>query len=376
MNRFVKTNYVVGLDLPGWLIDQFYYESGFIVKNQSIEQLEKTHLPLVVFEIQLVDLYKDKTKWQKFKESMMDLDLKHLVIYSRDMYSWPTDLFEQLNSMAEQKNFHIISNCDAPTDYMNLNIHIRNEVEHGINDPVFESLAFELQRNRHSPSKDFVLASVLKNEFRRTVYDYLMENKLLDNSVVLVNGKTIDNETIEVTPQHSTLLDDIIKATKDRHFINVLDCCSNYGQNGLPVFTAYEQCFCEIVLESSQQGISDISEKTYRPILFGIPIVFLGSEKMYNKLQTDGYLLPGKSFYSKWFSTDSMQDKLYALDLFCRDIKNDNNLRKEMISSAQHNFEVFWTKRHSRNRKQNLEIMHKCFGDDNLITQIYKSLNS
>ena len=119
MSAFIKTNYIIGLDLPDWLIDRFYYESGFIVKNQSIEQLEKTDLPLVVFEIQLVDLYKNKTKWQKFKESMIDLDLEHLVIYSRDMFSWPTDLFEQLNSMAKQKNFHIISNCDAPTDYKN-----------------------------------------------------------------------------------------------------------------------------------------------------------------------------------------------------------------------------------------------------------------
>jgi hypothetical protein len=375
MSEFIKTNYIIGLDLPDWLVDQFYYEFGFIIKNKSIKHLEQTSLPILVFEQQLIDLYKNKTEWQRFKDSVIALDLRHIVLYSRDMYSWPTDLFEQLNSMAEQKNFHIISNCDAPTDYKNLSIHIHNEVEYGINDPVFESLAFELQRNRKSPSKDFLLASVLKNEFRRAVYDYLLENKLLDNSVSLVNGKTIDGETIEVTPQHSDLLDDILKATKDKHFINGLNNFE-YGKIGLPVFTAYEQCFCEIVLETSHQGISDISEKTYRPILFGIPIVFLGSEKMYNKLLADGYVIPGKTFYSTWYSTESMQDRLDALKLFCRDIINDDNLRGRLSASAQHNFEVFWTKRHSRNRKQNLEIIHKCFGDDNLITQIYKSLNS
>ena len=380
MNRFVKTNYVVGLDLPDWLKDQFYYESGFVVKNQSIEQLEKTDLPLVVFEIQLVDLYKEKTKWQEFKRSIKDLDLSHMVIYSRDMYSWPTDLFIQLNSLGEHRNFHVISNSAAPSDYRNLKFHIRNELEQNLNDPVFESLAFELQRNRTTTSKDFLFATVLKNEFRRTVHDYLMENQLLNNSIVMVGSKVLDDETLEITPQHSNLIDDIKNATKDDHFINGLDALvtpvNNLGLVGAPVFPAYEECFCEIVLESSHQGISDLSEKTYRPILLGIPIVFLGSQEMYSKLIADGYQLPGDAFYSKWFTSNDLQDRLGALKLFCQKIIDDENLRGQLSASAQHNFEVFWTKRHSRNKKQNLEIMHESFGDENLITQIYKSLNS
>jgi len=380
MSEFIKTNYIIGLDLPDWLVDQFYYESGFIIKNKSIKHLEQTSLPILVFEEQLLDLYKNKSEWQRFKESVIALDLTHIVFYSRDMFRWSIDFFEQLNSLGEHRNFHVISNLAVPSDYSNLKIHIRNEIEQNLNDPVFESLAFELQRNRTTTSKDFLFATVLKNEFRKSVYDYLMENQLLNNSIVMVGSKVVDDETIEVTPQNSNLIDDIKNATKDEHFINGLNAlvtpANNLGLVGAPMFPAYEECFCEIVLESSHQGISDLSEKTYRPILLGIPIVFLGSQEMYSKLIADGYQLPGDAFYSRWFTSDNLQDRLDALKLFCRNIIKDNNLRGHLSASAQHNFEVFWTKRHSRNRKQNLEIMHECFGDDNLITQIYKSLNS
>jgi hypothetical protein len=301
-----------------------------------------------------------------------------MIFYIRDPFYVEIELLRDLNKLGNGRKFRVLSNYYYTDDYKNLTFHVLNEEESSMSNPVMQSFAFELARNKKKPKKDFLLITVLKDDFRKRVHKRLTESGVLHNSIVKANpsreGVLMGDSLREGVPTHEELIEDLRKNSRDEHFtrtvIRMTEC-------GPPNFKFYEEVFCEIVMESKNFGISDLSEKTFRPILLGVPIVFLGSKDMYDVLIQDGYkLVDNNKFYTKWHSESSFDDRLGALVEFIEDIKTNEMLKKEMSNSAEHNFKVFWTERPLKNRKNNLNIIHECFGDNTLISQIYKRFNS
>ena len=374
MNELLKNN-IIAVDLPDWLTTKFYFEWGVIADNftyddfcsRTTQDLSKQHI--LIYESQLRGIFEDKEKWHRFIEYLKQSQVHSMIFYIRDLYlSVHPELLRDLNKLGNGRKFRVLSNCYHMDDYENLTFHVLNEEEHYSSNPVMQSLAFELARIKKQPKKDFLLITVLKDDFRKRVHKHLTESGALRNSIVKTSPSG------EGIPTHSQLIEALSKQTKDQHFTRTVAYMTD---NGPPNYKFYEEVFCEIVLESKNFGISDLSEKTFRPVLLGIPIVFLGSKVMYEKLIHDGYkLVDNNEFYTKWHSDSNFDDRLDALVEFVEDIKNNEMLKKEMLNSAEHNFKVFWTERPLKNRKINLNIIHECFGENNLISQIYKRFNS
>jgi len=365
-------NDIIGLDVPQWLVDQFYYKWGFHVDNKVIKNLSKepkqdlSDRHFLMYDIQLGNAFKDKSLWQEFLGYIKKSQVHSIVFYIRDMFYVTPELLKELNILAINKKFHIITNCYDKFDYQNLNFHVFNEEEVLSSHPIIQSLSLEYATNKKDSRKDFLLTTVLKDSFRKTVYEHLVASGVLHNSVVKTHARS------DEVPNLDSLVTELEQITRNKHFVSAI----KYIGHAPPIFWAYEEVFCEIVMESKNLGVSDLSEKTFRPIYLGVPIVFLGSEIMYKKLINDGYeLVDNNEFYKCWHGLGNFNDKLNALVKFLQDIVNDRVLRGKMKTSAEHNFNVFWIERPMKNKKNELEIIHKIFGDNNLITQIYKRLN-
>jgi len=137
---------------------------------------------------------------------------------------------------------------------------------------------------------------------------------------------------------------------------------------GFPNFDWYEKCFCEIVLESSHTADFIITEKFLRPTMFNIPIVFLGSKKMFEYLEKSGYKFYDDNFYDKWFEKQDLND----LGKFLQHIKTHPI---KMIEIADHNYKNFWENRKIQYFEKQYEIWKQILPKENIYEQLYKEFN-
>lgn len=377
----IKKNTAIGLETPDWLVEKCYYEWGLVLDTHSLlSEFDsfKDH-PVVIFEHQLIGWYKKGSDWKIFKDKIQKHNIRKIIILLFDVFYVPESMWPELDSLMEGRECHLICNCWAPTQYKNLIGHVRNNQETEMYDPFVYNLALVFQHKRKLPIKDFFVSVVLKNFFRITVFNAIKEAGILENSFVKTNTLSQNGTSASYgeldrpwDQYDKNLFRDVKNATIDDHYINGLKALQGPGT---PIFPAYEQCFCEIVFESRVSGISDITEKTYRPMMLGVPIVFLGSEIMYKKLQDDGYILTGKEFYNKWYAETDIKDKCSHLKDFLKQIVSDQHTRNAMSKAAEHNFKNFWLSRPLENRKIHLDLLNQCFGEDNLLNQIYNRLD-
>ena len=145
--------------------------------------------------------------------------------------------------------------------------------------------------------------------------------------------------------------------------------------NGLPNFKIYEQVFCEIVLETRNQGNWHFSEKTFRPISLGIPMVHLGHKPMYDKLLEYGYHLYDNNFYQQWHKHIELEEKLPYLEKFLTHINSSESAQKQMEQTAQHNYQHFWNHRKLYFYTHMNHTFESIFGGNNLVHDIYNEMN-
>jgi hypothetical protein len=204
-----------------------------------------------------------------------------------------------------------------------------------------------------------------KNDYRLTISKALEQSGILENSFVNIIGKGDDQQFME---KQNDIINSIKKQLPEDMCLSAL---ASWGV-GTPNFSAYEKSFCEIVIESTngnfdrtfRSKFSDLSEKTYRPIALGVPFVFLGAEKMFNKLIQDGYqLLDDDDFYKKWHNASTLQTGISHLIVFLKKIITDKSLKQRLESMAKHNYNNFWINRKLQHRKHNLQVCRECFGE-------------
>lgn len=358
----LKKIVVSGWNVPDYFINWVNDNSGITVQNRSIESFIEN--PPSIF---LTTGSEIRHNMETVFELMDKCKIKSVVIISGHIYKFTDEKLKKINELAKDKNVTILSMGSSLNGYENIKSYQFDLIEHVISNDLNFLLSCELKNNRN-PKKDFTFFVNMKDDFRKIVYDGLKDTGVFENSLIFASEK---EQMKTLSDNQELIFKKINEIYTNNNMLNALK-----SWNALPNFKVYEEIFCEIVIESRNDGaLADLSEKTYRPIALNIPFVFLGHGLMYQKLLKDGYtLVDNSSFYKEWHKNVPLPERMPALINFLQQIRVDQNLRKQMELMAQHNYENFWTKRKFTFFKNNYTIFTNCFGE-NLIQKIYKNLN-
>jgi len=353
---------ISGYNNPDWVIEWINNNSGIVVTNKSLDDLiKKPPSVLLTYEKELL-LNTDKI-FQFINKS----NIKNLVVITMHLYLFDKKLLEKINNLSAQKNVTFLSMGSILSGYKNIKCYAFDVIEHAISNDFNFLLSCELKQNRN-PVKDFAFFVHMQDDFRKFIWQELKHSEVFKNSLVFQNSrKKMDNVENAQKNLYKKLSD--IGASK-----NITEALKGWVYT--PNLKIYEQIFCEIVIESQNQNpLSDLSEKTYRPISLNIPFVFLGQKQMFAKLINDGYkIIDNGFFYKHWHSDLPLKQKLPYLIEFLTEIKKDVFLRKKLEQMANDNYQNFWTKRKLHYITNNYNVIKKSLGN-NLVQQIYSSLN-
>lgn len=369
-SMFSNQTKIPAVECPWYVKDWINKWSGMECYDTTLEQVSETNpKTFVVNEDFIID------NLEKVFRVMEQNNIKELVIHALHIYKFNRDILDKLDKLSEGKKVHFISMSYMVDTFKNVKAHSHDNVEHGISHDFNYLLAESLQSKRR-PHLDFIFMVNKKNAFRRRINDALEQAGILKNSIVRNGGPEHFKQLYKL---QNDLFNSIESKNPNHQFLDALRSWSI-----LPDLKAYEQSFCEIVIESTNtqddntydSNFSDLSEKTYRPIALGIPFVFLGSKKMLDKLNKDGYLVVDDDiFYSKWHSSTDIDSKISHLINFLNKIISDKEIKRKLADMAKHNFKNFWLFRKLEHRKNNYKICKDCFGEGP-IDKIYDLMNS
>ena len=361
---------IPAVECPWYVKEWIYKWSGLKCFDTTLEQVAETKPKTFVADEQFI-----LANLEKVFEVMEHNNIKGLVIHVDHIYKFNDEMLEKLDRLSEGKEVHFISMSYTVDSFKNVQAHSHDQIEHAISHDYNYMFAESLQSKRR-PYLDFIFMINTKNPFRRKLNDALVQSGVLKNSIVRNGGY---ERSVQLEKRYQDLMKSIESNDPSDQCLDALR-----SWNVLPDFKAYEQSFCEIVVESTnaqdvdfyESRFSDLSEKTYRPIALGIPFVFLGSKKMLEKLHTDGYMLVDyDNFYNKWNSSMDVDSKISYLIEFLDKIKSDKELKAKLEVMAKHNYKNFWLDRKLIHRKKNYEICKACFGEGP-VQQIYNLMNT
>lgn len=361
---------IPAVECPWYVKDWINKWSGLECYDTTLEQVAETKpKTFVVNEDFMID------NLEKVFQVMERNNMKELVIHAMHIYKFNHDILDKLDRLAEGKKVHFISMSYMVDTFKNVKAHSHDMVEHGISHDFNFMFAENLQSKRR-PRFDFIFMVNRKNVFRNRINDALEQAGIFKNSIVRNGGP----EHFKQLEKRQNDLFKLIESKNPNH--QCLDALRSWAI--LPDLKAYEQSFCEIVIESTNthddttydSEFADLSEKTYRPIALGIPFVFLGSKKMLDKLHADGYLVvDDDSFYDTWHSSMDIDSKISHLIDFLNKIRSDKEIKAKLEGMAKHNYKNFWLSRKLEHRKKNYKICRDCFGEGP-VDKIYDLMNS
>jgi hypothetical protein len=354
----LNTKKVPAVDCPSYVKDWINKWSGLEFEDVTLKQIAE--IKPKTFLIDEDSILKNMDEVFHVMEKNC---INEMVIHALHIYKFNHDTLDRLDRLAAGKKVHLISMSYLLRDFDNIISYSHDMIEHGISHD-FNYILSERLQNRREPHLDFIFIVNVKNQFRTDISNALIQSGTLRNSFVRNGGQ---DRFAQVRGKQSQLLEYLGKEMPGNMCMDALR--SWYA---LPDFQAYEQAFCDIVVESANGHLdttqnsrfSDLSEKTYRPIALGVPFVFLGSKEMFYKLCNDGYhIIDDGNFYNKWHGSENLKTALPHLINFLEKIVVDKVLRNKLLSMARHNYKNFWTYRKLDHRKHNEKICRECFGE-------------
>jgi hypothetical protein len=360
MDNLIKTISVH--NTPEWLNTWIYSFGGFFTKNVTVEQIQQSKLcELLIYES---DFLKNR---QQFYDFLDNGNIAKLVVFNDHPWKFTNEILTEIDNSKQVNNIYIFcqgewENRDKYTKLISFHSHLQ---EHVLSHYFMYLLSTQLKQRRN-PTKDFIFYVSPKDQYRKNIIDMLATTDIFKNSLTATNS-----DSGKLYTMAEKKIQDWIERYGNHHNISSLRA---YG-NGLPDFSAYENAFCEIVLESQNTGSWHFSEKLFRPISQNVPIVFLAGKHIYERALDYGYeFYDYDNFYENWHKDVPLAEKSQILKQFLNHIKIDRPYA-EMTKVANNNYEHFWNHRKIQYYEDVQNILHYIFGDDSIIKKIYKELN-
>lgn len=352
------------VELPEW-VENFIYDYGGVrpekVSFTDIESVCNADDTSKIFVYEKSFLEHSDYFFNLLKDNV----IKQLIVFNHHPFNFTNELLERINTLTTDDNIVLLVNGYYSRKYANIKSYhfdlFENTIAHH-----FNLLLSTILHSKRNIEKDFLVQVVPRDEFRKTVVGFMENTDLFDNSITSFakTSKSLHHDA-------DTFLEHVKKKYGDGQHIPALT--SFIG--GVPNFESYEKILCEIVLETRNSGSWHFTEKLFRPIALGIPIVFLGDVQMFNQITQNGYRFYDHGFYSHWHSESSLEKKLSHLQDFLQHIKQESTVKQSMTEIAQHNYKWFWDHRKNYYHKGLYDCFANISNTNNVIHNIYKELN-
>jgi hypothetical protein len=360
------TEPVYGIDLPEWAIDFCRDFGGIFVQpiNQS-QLLDMCELgtikKLMVYERFVLE------QTEILFGLLQQQRVESLIVYNNHPFALTDQLLDRLNAQASTQDVSIMVNGYYDRMYSAIKIYNLDACEHAISHHCVLLLSQILQKKRR-PTKMFAIQTVAKDKFRNTVLTHLQESAL---------WKDFFSPPLTTTEALCNKADNMLQLLEKQHgHVQYIDALRSFG-NGQPNFKMYESAFCELTLETKNTGSWHFTEKTWRPIALGIPVVHLGHQPMYDQLLSRGYCLyDHDGFYQQWHAQTELERKLPYLEKFLTHILTDKSVQEQMQQIAQQNYLQFWNQRKNHYYTHIQSMFNDIAGEDTILHKIYSQLDS
>lgn len=356
-NSFTIKSYQV----PDW-VKEFVYEFGGF-GCESIESISGHIDTLLIYE----DTYlQDTSGWH---DLLANNCIGTLIIFNFDPYKFTGPILTSINDLAFSHRLRIFCTGFYQDSHRYPNVFSRhlNYYEHLFSHHVIFLLSRKLKQRRE-PTMDFLWLTVPKDNYRRHFVDSFAQDTVLSNSIVSFGAKRSSQDLYNITDQKLMAFE---KNYGTGGWLAGLRC---YG-SGLPNIKAYEQVWCEIVFESANVGSWKLSEKFFRPISLGIPIIMPVDRSICDKIKDMGYrFYDHGDFYQNFHGSVDMQSKVRYLREFMIFIKD--NRPAEMQEVADHNYDLFWNQRKNDYYDNALNCWKELVDKNSLFDDMYGQLDA
>ena len=351
-----------------WGIERGYLiNRGIVPKELSIAKLNSLTDAHAVKDLVVYENFV-KVHGELLRKTVMSGVVSQLTIIKNHPFGLSDEIMDSLDSLALNKKINIIVNGHYTKQYENLSIYNVDTFEYCMNHDFILGLSTILA-TRRDPSDKILLQVVPSDDFRKTVVNALYNSAIQE--YIQGPNKEHNNSSNKLYTRADNFL---LEIEKDYGPGMHVDAIGTFG-NGLPNMEMYESVMCEIVLETQNHGPWHFTEKTFRPIALGVPIVHLGHKPIYEKLLEYGYQHYDHDFYEMWHSQMPLDQKLGRLSQFLKHMIDSDSAKLKMEQIAKHNYENFWTRRKMCNKLNDKRIVDDVFGEVGIENKIYRRLN-
>lgn len=358
------------------ILSSFYFLDIRVIKWEDVmEKCKNSIIETLVLEENF--FYKDSLdrtgKYRIQFEQLVSLlnqnCIGSLMIYNHHCMQVEKEKLQKIDEIAKHMKISMLVCGEYDFDLKNIKIKNQDVFEIMLNSHWVKALSMMLLKKR-KPQVDFMLSTVVKDEFRKEIVNGLLPT---DVTIVSNNSSTFLYKKIEdVRKTFFKKLGDFQLVDYDHN--KIADGLITIFGNGPPNFDLYEKHLCELVIETSNAGPWHLTEKTYRPIAFGIPIIFLGHKPMFDHLVKKGYQFHDNNFYVYWHSEIPLQQKINYLKSFLQSLKNDES-RKKLLETASYNYSLFWNNIKFNHLDAQYNFFNDFFGDDVILEEAYDIFN-
>lgn len=358
------------LPLPEWVNDLLVSFGGVRNLNTvSLDSITTTVLDtLIVYENDLL------THKQILLDHVKKGQIKSLIIFNGHMFLFSEALLRELNELGKKFDIHIMAQGYYAMPYPYIQIHNYELEEHCIGHHFNLLLTNKLKKLKKTDTeKTFLLQIVAKDDFRKTIVNSITNSSIKDD--ILQPPSRSSNELYSM---HDDLINTLKKVYNDRN--DVIDAIKSFG-NGTPNMKLYQNSFCELVAETVNDESKPymFTEKVFRPIALGVPIIFLGSKSMYMTLKKYGYKFYDNDFYVKWHDINTdLTERCDMLLSFMKHIQQDIGAKENMQSIANSNLVNFWNNRkldYYANWHNIFDIICRDKHIERVVDDVYERLN-
>lgn len=323
------------LPLPKWCYDLLVMFGGLRkLETVSIDDIDTGNIDsLVVFETDYLE------HRQSLLNAIKNKKFNTLVIFVTHNFLFDEQVLQEIDEHSADLDIHVICQGHFAKKYEHIKVHHIELEEHFISHHFNLLLATKLQEMKNV-QKTFLVQIVDKDEFRHTVISGIKSTDLLSDT--LLTDKKGTEVTKKLFEMHHSFLEHVKEEYKESP--ETFHALNSFGI--VPNFTYYEKTFCELVAETKNTGAYLFTEKTFKPIAFRVPIIFLGSKEMYDSLNGYGYRFYDNQFYKFWHDENiPLGDRVKKLISFMQHIQDDDHAKEQMQESANNNFQIFWNQR-------------------------------
>lgn len=355
-NNFTINSYC----LPQWLRDWIYNFGGF--RCHEIENLNNVMGTLLIYENSYLESPK---QWQGL---LANNTIGRLVVFNDHPFTFTDQVLTDINQsgVADRLRVFCQGHWQDREKYPNVISRHMDLHEHFFSHHTIFLLSRKLKQIRR-PVKDFLWYTLPKDQYRKSFVDAFANDPLLSNSIVSFDKTNSRDMYVEAADR----IEEFRKSYGDGEWINGLRC---YG-NGLPNMKAYEQAACELVLETANRGSWHLSEKFFRPVGFGVPVILLADREIYDQTQRYGYrFYDHANFYERFHSTADVEHRIQYLRGFMSHIKQQRPAAMQEI--ADYNYQIFWNQRKNAYYDTAMRYWKELIGNDNFLDDMYDRLDT